>query len=381
MTPPRRRTERRLTSASAGSAGGRAAKLLRRPILITGGAGFIGSNIADALAARGEQVLVLDNFARTGAEENAEWLRSRHPGRITIERADIRNPVSIDSAVRRAGAVIHLAAQVAVTTSVESPSEDFEINARATVGLLELLRRRNPDAPLLFASTNKVYGKLFDRAQVVLRNGRHEPTDGRYVFGVDESTPLDLYSPYGCSKGAADQYVRDYARVYGLRTVVLRMSCVYGPRQFGTEDQGWLAHFLIRAIRGEPITVYGDGRQVRDVLYIDDAVDAWLRVLDRIDRTAGLIFNLGGGPQNAVSLLEAIDLIGTRRAKRPALRFEPERPGDQPWYVSNTAALDAAIEWRPRTAVQPGLQRLADWLEQRFGRAGARHVEIKEATA
>ena len=318
------------------------------PVLITGGSGFIGCNLADALAKRGERVIVLDSLARGGAQENARWLTTRHGGRIDIVVADIRDAEEVRAAVGRASAVLHLAAQVAVTTSLAAPAEDFDVNARGTLNVLEAVRLTNRRAPVLFASTNKVYGRLLPDASIGRNGQRYRPFDTALANGVSEKAALDLYSPYGCSKGAADQYVHDYARVFGLRTAVLRMSCIYGPRQFGTEDQGWMAHFLRQAIRGEPVTIYGDGLQVRDALHVSDAVAAWLGLLDHIDAVDGRIFNLGGGPGNSLSLLDLLDLIAELRGEVPDVRFDSWRPGDQPWYVSDIRALAAAIGWRPR---------------------------------
>jgi CDP-paratose 2-epimerase len=335
-------------------------------VVITGGCGFIGCNLAHALATRGERVIVLDSLARAGARENAAWLKSQHPNRIEVVVADVRDETALCPVVAEASAVLHLAAQVAVTTSLERPGDDFAVNVRGTLNVLECIRRRNPDAPVIFASTNKVYGKLFDDGDIVRDAGRCAPAEQKFARGVDEDTPLDFYSPYGCSKGAADQYVHDYARVFGLRTAVLRMSCIYGPRQFGTEDQGWIAHFLLRALHGDPITIYGDGRQVRDALFIDDAVGAWLRALDRIDDVKGRIFNLGGGPDNAISLRELVDVIEHMRGDRPSLRYADWRPGDQFWYVSDIAAISRALDWRPQTGLHAGLARLDRWLSERF---------------
>lgn len=348
-------------------------------ILVTGGCGFIGCNIANALAERGDRVLVIDNLARPGSQENADWLRSRHGDRIAIEKADIRDAAAMNAFVPRAAAVIHLAAQVAVTTSVEDPIEDFEINARGTLNILESVRKAGGHIPLLFASTNKVYGKLLDEGDIARQGTRYLPVSAGLARGVNEHTPLDLYSPYGCSKGAADQYVRDYARVFGLRTAVLRMSCIYGPRQFGTEDQGWIAHFLIKAIRGEPITIYGDGYQVRDALFIGDAVRAWIGALDAIDTISGQIFNLGGGPANAISLREMMALISDLRGETPVLQFEGWRPGDQPWYVSDISAISAALGWSPKTGLRQGVGQLNGWLSERFGVANL--APLKEAQA
>jgi CDP-paratose 2-epimerase len=336
-------------------------------ILVTGGCGFIGCNLADALATRGSEVLILDSLVRSGTKENAEWLKRRHGDRVIIEVADIRNQAAVDASVQRASAVLHLAAQVAVTTSLQEPAEDFAINAAGTVGVLESVRRYNPGAAVLFASTNKVYGKLLEDDRVARDGERYVPTDLHLLNGVSETAPLDFYSPYGCSKGAADQYVHDYARVLGLRTVVLRMSCIYGPRQFGTEDQGWIAHFLLRAIRGEPITIYGDGFQVRDALFIDDAVAAWLSALARIDEVSGRVFNLGGGAPNTISLREMMALIAELRGERPIVTFAEWRPGDQPWYVSDIRRISAALDWTPKVGLPEGLRALEHWLEKRFG--------------
>ena len=252
-------------------------------VLITGGSGFLGANLADRIAASGERILIYDNLSRPGVVQNLEWLQHRHTHRIETAIADVRDEGALREAVRQASAVFHLAAQVAVTSSVDDPVTDFEINARGTLNVLEAARRRPDPPPLLFASTNKVYGEAFDPAKLVERERRYEPSLGEPT-AIDESWPLKLCSPYGCSKGAADQYVLDYASVYRLRTVVFRMSCLYGPRQFGTEDQGWVAHFLIRALQGRPITIFGDGKQVRDLLYVDDAVEAYVRARARIAR-------------------------------------------------------------------------------------------------
>ncbi len=340
-----------------------------RPVLITGGCGFIGCNLADRLVARGDQVIVLDNLARAGVRENAQWLKSRHADRVGIVVGDVRDPITVIDTVREAGAVLHLAAQVAVTTSVDDPVDDFEINARGTLNVLEAVRLHNPAAPVLFASTNKVYGRLIDNSQIRRDGTRHVPCDAALANGINEQTPLDLYSPYGCSKGAADQYVRDYARIFNLNTAVLRMSCIYGPRQFGNEDQGWIAHFLLSALRGEPLTIYGDGLQVRDALYVTDAADAWIGVLDNIERVRGRIFNLGGGPSNSISLVELLTLIEQISGKKPLLSFAEWRPGDQPWYVSDISTLRAAIGWQPSTPLPDGLRHLQQWLESRFGSA------------
>ncbi|RED33257.1 CDP-paratose 2-epimerase [Rhodopseudomonas thermotolerans] len=345
-----------------------------RPILITGGCGFIGSNLADRLASQGRKVVALDSLARAGVVENAKWLKARHSGRIEIVTADVRDPIRLIEAVREVAGVLHLAAQVAVTDSVADPVADFEINARGTLNVLEAIRLHNPEAPLLFASTNKVYGRLIDDAEVVREGQRYVPASPSLASGVSEHTPLDFHSPYGCSKGTADQYVRDYARVFGLRTAVLRMSCIYGPRQFGTEDQGWIAHFMLAALRGAPLTIFGDGYQVRDALHVSDAVDAWLAALSRIDSVSGHAFNLGGGPARSVSLRELIASIESLTGRRVQHALADWRPGDQPWYVTDTSALTAALGWQPRIALAEGLASLHDWLSGRFAAAPQREA-------
>jgi CDP-paratose 2-epimerase len=330
-------------------------------VLITGGSGFVGSNLANRFAAGGERVLIYDNLSRPNVLQNLEWLQQRHGNRIETAIADVRDADALRETVRHASAIFHLAAQVAVTTSLEDPLADFEVNARGTLNVLEAARRR-PDPPcLVLASTNKVYGEPFATSQLVEGERRYRPADD-LPQAVDEGCPLGLRSPYGCSKGAADQYVLDYARVFRLRTVVFRMSCLYGPRQYGTEDQGWVAHFLIRALRGQPVTIFGDGKQVRDLLYIDDAVDACLLARARIDAVCGHAFNLGGGRRNTASLLELLARFGELGIAPPPVRFAGWRPGDQLYYVSDTSKFERLTGWQARTGVTEGLRRLQRWL-------------------
>jgi CDP-paratose 2-epimerase len=332
------------------------------PALVTGGAGFIGANLADSLAAAGEDVVVLDSLARPGVEHNLAWLARRHGNRIRFVRADVRDRSAVDAAVAEAGSVFHFAAQVAVTTSLGDPRADFDVNAAGTLNVLEAVRRRDGAVPVVFASTNKVYGDLAD---ITLERGQsaYVPTDPVVRdHGVDERRPLDFHTPYGCSKGAADQYVLDYARTFALPAAVLRMSCIYGPLQRGTEDQGWVAHFLIRALAGERITLYGDGCQVRDVLHVEDAVAAYRACRANIAAVAGRAFNLGGGPDNAVSLLQVLAEI-EGLVRRPVKVDHAEwRAGDQRYYVSDTRrAMDVLGLSRPR-AWRDGVARLCDWL-------------------
>jgi CDP-paratose 2-epimerase len=318
-------------------------------VLVTGGAGFIGTNVADRLLRGGTRVRVLDNLARPGVEENLAWLLEQHGDQVEAVVGDVRDPVTMRHAVDGVEAVFHFAAQVAVTTSLDDPWDDFRVNVEGTLRVLEALRGTR--TPLLFTSTNKVYGSLDD-------------VDDS-VRAISEERRLDFCTPYGCSKGAADQYVLDYAKSFGLPATVFRMSCIYGPHQHGNEDQGWVAHFLLQALRGEPITIYGDGTQVRDVLYVQDLVDAMLAAIGR----SGDVFNVGGGPDNAISLLDLLDLIAEVHGARPVVDFAPMRPGDQRWYVSDTGRLARAIGWHPRVGVEEGVFELYRWLAA--SRAGA----------
>jgi CDP-paratose 2-epimerase len=331
-------------------------------VLITGGAGFIGTNLAHRILSSGRRVMVFDNLSRPGVQRNLNWLREMHGEMVEIELANIQDWGRVRKAVRRVSEIYHLAAQVAVTTSLADPFHDFEVNARGTLNILEAARELSSPPSIVYTSTNKVYGCL---GRVALESGesRYEPVPAELRRnGFSEENPLDFHSPYGCSKGAAEQYVLDYARTFGLPALVLRMSCIYGPHQFGTEDQGWVAHFLIRALDENPITVYGDGRQVRDILFIDDLVDALLLGMRQVNGLSGQAFNMGGGPANTISLLELIDLIGQLRGSEPIVRFESWRPADQQYYVSDTRRFSAATGWSPKVAVREGIARLHDWL-------------------
>ena len=353
------------------SANGTAAPSIRsvRPVLITGGAGFIGCNLADRLAREGSDVIVYDALARPGVRQNLDWLRSRHPQRISIVIADVRDTSSLDAVARDASAIFHLAAQVAVTTSLASPSDDFDINVRATVSLLESVRTAGIRTPIVFASTNKVYGDLKD-LQMRREEDLYLPEDERIRrHGVNENRPLDFHTPYGCSKGAADQYVLDYSRSFDLQTAVVRMSCIYGPRQMGTEDQGWVAHFLIRALEGEPISIYGDGCQVRDILHVNDAVDAYIAILRNIGRISGRPFNLGGGPANAVSLLKLLAHIETLIGRKLSLEFNAWRAGDQRYFVADSRRIRAELGLGSAIGWRRGVAELAEWLAQQRGLA------------
>ncbi|MGY1641527.1 NAD-dependent epimerase/dehydratase family protein [Geodermatophilus sp. SYSU D00703] len=334
-------------------------------ILITGGAGFVGSNLADALLTDGHSVTVFDSLTRPGTETNLEWLGARHPRRLKFVRGDVRDPESVTRACAAADTIYHLAGQVAVTTSVEDPRSDFAVNALGTFNVLEAARAGGRHPVVVFTSTNKVYGGMAD-VQIVRQDTRYAYRD--LSAGVPESRGLDFHSPYGCSKGAADQYVHDYARIYDLPTVVFRMSCIYGPRQFGNEDQGWLAHFMIAASSGRPITIYGDGLQVRDALYVGDLVRAFRLAVERIETTAGNVYNIGGGPANTISVWSEFgpvvaELLGTQ----PEVGFQPWRPGDQQCYVSDISRAAADFGWSPEVDLRTGLELLWAWVTAEDG--------------
>ena len=346
-------------------------------VLITGGAGFIGSNLADRLLAAGQRVRILDNLSRGSVETNLAWLRDRHGAALEVILGDVRDFSLVRNAVQGVAAVFHFAAQVAVTTSLQDPIADFEVNARGTLHVLEALRSLRRPVPLLYTSTNKVYGALADIPLHGAKSGRYEPQDQALASrGIAESRPLEFHSPYGCSKGTADQYVLDYARTFGLPGVVFRMSCIYGPRQFGNEDQGWVAHFMLRALRGEPITIYGDGMQVRDVLFVEDLIQAMLAAPAAIGSVAGRAFNIGGGPSNTLSLLELLRRIETIHGIRPAVSFEPWRLADQRYYVSDVASFTDATGWRPTVGVPEGLVRLGSWLQTVLQGAAAPQARV-----
>jgi CDP-paratose 2-epimerase len=338
-----------------------------RPVVIFGGAGFIGSNVADSLLGAGRTVRVFDNLGRSGVERNLRWLCERHGRRVEVVTADLRDARAVRSAVRDCAEVYHFAAQVAVTTSLVDPVHDFEVNARGTLNVLEAIRAEPEPPPLLFTSTNKVYGGLED-VKLRLRGQRYEPeSDELRALGIGEARGVEFESPYGCSKGAADQYVIDYGRTFDLKTVVFRMSCIYGPRQFGNEDQGWVAHFLIRALKGEPITLYGDGKQVRDILFVEDLVRAMRTAMEGIDRLGGRAYNIGGGPGRTVSLLELLERIASLTGHAPDVRFEDWRTGDQRYYVSDIRRFGQASGWSPQVTVDEGVKRLHRWLTQLLG--------------
>ncbi|HZY63314.1 MAG TPA: GDP-mannose 4,6-dehydratase [Edaphobacter sp.] len=337
-----------------------------RMVLITGGAGFIGSNLAARLLQEpGTSVRIFDNFSRRGVEHNVAWLRQMTGSqRLRIISGDVRDARAVRAAALDASEIYHLAAQVAVTTSIEDPVTDFEVNAGGTIHVLEAARANGRKPFMLLTSTNKVYGSL--RRVPVEVSGTHYAAADKRLRGVCEDEQLDFHSPYGCSKGAADQYMRDYARIYDLPTVVFRMSCIAGPRQFGNEDQGWVAHFLYSALEGRPITIYGNGYQVRDVLHVHDLVDAMIAARNRVERTHGEVYNLGGGLERSVSVTEMLSQIESKVGGHLKLKHCSVRPGDQPWYVADTSKLERDTGWRPRRSLQDTLESIHKfWLENR----------------
>lgn len=333
-----------------------------RSALIFGGAGFIGSNLAHHLLTRTDaRVHIFDNLSRAGVHHNLEWLKKAagSSGRLQVTIGDVRDMKMVEKAVAQASEIYHLAAQVAVTTSVADPRNDFEINLCGTFNVIDAARKCGRQPFILFTSTNKVYGNL----------GLSEPeaTRLRYVYpnhqGVSERQPLDFHSPYGCSKGAADQYVHDYSRIYGLPTVVFRMSCIAGPRQFGTEDQGWVAHFLYSALQRKPIVIYGDGRQVRDVLCVHDLVRAIEAAHLYSYVTKGQTYNIGGGMENTISLLELMEEIEKLTGHRLEFVMDERRPGDQPFYVTDFSKMKRHTGWKPEIGVQKTLELLLQFWE------------------
>ncbi len=331
-----------------------------RSVLIFGGAGFIGSNLAERLLETTDaKIHIFDNLSRSGVRHNLDHLQKLAAGssRLQITVGDVRDGAMVERAVRYATEIYHFAAQVAVTTSLVDPRLDFDVNLGGTLNILEAARKAGRRPFVLFTSTNKVYGELAMHG-VARRQTRYEYAE---IRGISESQPLDLHSPYGCSKGAADQYVRDYARMYGIPTVVFRMSCIAGPRQFGNEDQGWVAHFLYSALRGAPVVIYGDGRQVRDVLCVHDLIRAMELVRAKTEITAGQIYNIGGGPENTVSLLELLEQVEAISRRRLEFQHDDPRPGDQLVYVTDFAKLRRDTGWRPEFTVTQTLSRIHDW--------------------
>jgi len=343
--------------------------------LILGGAGFIGANVARRHLERGESVILFDNLSRSGAHENLIWLEELGGARLRVVLGDAaREPKKLAAEVARATRIYHLAGQVAVTSSLEDPMADHEANLVSTLNLLEAMRACGSEAPLLFSSTNKVYGAL-GGVEEVLEDGRWRYADGR--TGVDERQPLDFHSPYGCSKGAADQYVRDYGRVFGLRTIVFRQSCIYGPRQFGIEAQGWIVHFILAFALRRSVAIYGDGCQVRDALYVDDLIDAFDLAAARGEELQGAVFNVGGGAANSLSILELHARLTTLFGYEIEVRHGHWRQGDQKVFVADNGLLAERLGWSPQVALDDGLARTVEFVRSHlelFSRALHRHV-------
>lgn len=334
-----------------------------KTILITGGAGFIGSNASEYYLNKGDDVIILDNLSRAGAERNLVWLQSKFP-QLKFEKVDIRDAEAVKAAFKKypkIDVVLHLAAQVAVTTSVVNPVEDMQINVMGTFHVLEAIREFHPDAVVLYSSTNKVYGGM-EQIEVHEVGGKYAYKD--YVYGIPETETLDFHSPYGCSKGAADQYVRDYNRIYGLKTIVFRQSCIYGYRQFGVEDQGWVAWFTIATLLNKPMNIYGDGKQTRDVLFISDLINAYDSAVENIDITSGKIYNIGGGHQNQMSVLELVGHLEGYFKKKLNPNFAEWRPGDQKVFVADISRAKQEFGWEPQVSVPQGIEKLASWIHQ-----------------
>ena len=329
-------------------------------IFITGGAGFIGCNSADHFLQQGHTVTVYDNLSRKGTPNNLSWLQGRHGDQLNFISGDIRDYDPLCQAISGADVVLHLAGQVAVTTSVRNPREDFEINALGTFNVLEATRNYAPQATLIYASTNKVYGGM--ESVQIIDAGDHYAYDG-LPFGVSESAPLDFHSPYGCSKGAGDQYAIDYARIYGLKTVAMRQSCIYGQRQFGVEDQGWVAHFVIAVVKNRPISIYGDGKQVRDLLHITDLIRAYEAVIEKSADVAGRAYNIGGGPANTLSIWTQFGPLLEELAGRPIpVTYGEWRPGDQHVFIADIRKASAELGWQPQVDPRMGIGDLYRWV-------------------
>lgn len=332
-----------------------------RKALITGGAGFIGTNLASRLIDNKWKVAIFDNLSRAGTSENLKWLSATYKTkRLEFTRGDVRDFKAVKSAIGGFDIIFHLAAQVAVTTSFLNPREDFEVNAIGTFNVLEAVRERSKKPIIIFASTNKVYGELSDM-KVVETSTRYQNVEK--TRGVDETWPLDFHSPYACSNGAADQYVHDYFRMYAIPTVVFRQSCIYGKYQLAMSDQGWVAYLAMQALAGKPITIFGNGKQVRDILYVDDLVDAYLASVALIKKSQGEIYNIGGGINNSVSLLEYIDILERKLGSKIKVKFAKPRPGDQKIFISNNSKVSRELSWRPKVSKEKGIGLTLDWIK------------------
>lgn len=332
-------------------------------VLITGGCGFIGSNLANYFLNEGSEIFILDNLSRAGTEKNKRWLEENHKSNLTFKQGDVRDFEMLKTLTKDVDVILHTAAQVAVTTSVKNPKDDFEINALGTFNVLEAARSSNTDPVLIYTSTNKVYGNNVNAISLLEKESRYELTDGSFLNGIPETFPTDAneHTPYGSSKYAADLYVRDYSAVYGLKTITFRMSCIYGLRQFGNEDQGWLAHFIISSILNKPIIVYGDGKQVRDILFINDLVGAFKKALENINITKGNVYNIGGGSKSTISILELIAMLEQLNGKNIKKTFSDWRPFDQKVYISDISHAKIDFGWEPKITKDDGIKKFHNW--------------------
>jgi len=331
--------------------------------LLTGGAGFIGCNVTDKLLSMGEDVVIFDNLCREGSEKNLKWLEEKYGDKLKFIKGDISKDLEkLNETMNGVDRIFHFAAQVAVTTSVTDPRTDFEVNALGTFNVLEAMRKFASKASLIYTSTNKVYGGM-DDVSVIEGEERYSYKD--FPEGISEKQPLDFHSPYGCSKGTGDQYVRDYSRIYGLNTIVFRQSCIYGTRQFGMEDQGWVAWFIIAILTGKKISIYGDGKQVRDILYIDDLVDAYLKAFNNIEKTKGQVFNIGGGKDKVISVWEDFrPILENLYGKKIGVTYGDWRPGDQKIYVSDIRKAKEFFGWEPKIKPEEGIEKLYNWAKE-----------------
>lgn len=336
-------------------------------ILITGGVGFIGTNCALQFGSQGHKITIVDNFSRSGVETNADFLKSQlsQSGQLKIIKQDVQQADSYLPQLKSADLIVHLAGQTAVTSSIQDPAHDFTNNLRAGFKLLEAVRIHNQEATLIYASTNKVYGNLSHHQLKQDEQDRYWSATA--PNGVDETERLNFISPYGCSKGAVDQYFLDYARIFDLKTVVFRQSCIYGPFQMGVEDQGWVAHFSKQILQQQPLTIYGDGHQVRDLLFVNDLIDAYAQAYIRIEQVAGQVFNLGGGKNNAYSLRQVIKMLTDLTGNQVEIKIDISRQGDQKFFVSDNTKAERMLDWQVETDFRQGLPQLVDWQRDFLG--------------